>query len=76
MHPKQSLLFHYLTFHYLEDHKTYPEFIPLQNIIYSEILKENDNLYSRDKVELPKIRAKEKICSLEELLTKLNEIIN
>ena len=73
---KQSLLFHYLTFHYLEDHEIYPKFIPVQNISYSEILKENDNLNSRDKIQMPKIRDKEKIISLEDLFIKLNEMIN
>lgn len=73
---KQSLLFHYLTFHYLEDHEIYPEFIPVQNISYSEIFKENDNVNSRDKFQMPKIRDKEKIISLEDLFIKLNEMIN
>jgi len=49
---KQSLLFHYLTFHYLEDHEIYPEFIPVQNISYSEIQKENDNLNLRETHEI------------------------
>lgn len=73
---KHSLLFHYLTFHYLEDHEIYPEFIPVQNISYSEIFKENDNVNSRDKFQMPKIRDKEKIISLEDLFIKLNEMIN
>jgi len=48
--PKQSLLFHYLPFHYLENYEIYPEFMSVQYISYSKMLKENDNLYSRDKV--------------------------
>ena len=73
---KQSLIFHYLTFHCLEDHEIYPEFIPVQNIRYSEILKENDNLNPRDRIQMPKIQAKEKVFTLEELFMKLNEMIN
>ncbi|MBY9019164.1 MAG: hypothetical protein KGD66_10075 [Candidatus Lokiarchaeota archaeon] len=71
---KQSLLFHYLTFHYLEDHEIYPEFIPVQNICYSGISKKNDDLNPRDKIRMPKIQAKEKI-TLDDLFMKLNEMI-
>ena len=71
---KQSLLFHYLTFHYLEDHEIYPEFIPVQNICYSEISKENDNLNPRNNIRMPEIQTKEKI-TLDDLFMKLNEMI-
>ena len=73
---KQSLMFHYLTFHYLENHEIYPEFLPVQNIRYSEIIKENDNLNPRDQIHMPKIRTKEEVFTLEELFMKFNEMIN
>ena len=73
---KQSLMFHYLTFHYLENHEIYPEFLPVQNIRYSEIIKENDNLNPRDQIQMPKIQAKEEVFTLEELFMKFNEMIN
>jgi hypothetical protein len=73
---KQSLMFHYLTFHYLENHEIYPEFLPVQNIRYSEIIKENNNSNPRDQIQMPKIQAKEEESTLEELFMKFNEMIN
>jgi hypothetical protein len=73
---KKSLLFHYLTFHYLEIHETYPEFIPVQDISYSDILKENEKLNPRNRIQLPEIKSKQKVFSLEELFIKLNEMLN
>jgi len=73
---KQSLVFHYLTFHYLENHEIYPEFIPVQEVNYSEIQSENEKLDPRDKIKLPDIRSKEKIYNLEELFMKVNKLLN
>ncbi len=73
---KQSLLFHYLTFHYLEDHEIYPEFIPVQKISYSEATKEDQKMNPRDRIHILEIQGKEKVSTLEALFMKLNEMIN
>lgn len=73
---KKSLLFHYLTFHYLEIHEIYPEFIPVQEIFYSDTSKEVEERTLNEKIKSPEVQNKKKVFTLEELLMKLNEMIN